>query len=151
DSDVLKEAITLMLVGSDPKIRTDGTRIRGEHQGFIIGSPGTAKSTIARWIANARPRVVYASGPNTSAVGLVGGMKPGEDGQWIIAAGDFELAGKKGIVVIDEFSQRKPDHFDALSEVMSDDQTITIAKAGHRKVSQTDGAVLAISNPNTKS
>lgn len=151
DSDILKEVIILLLVGSDPKIRTDGTRIRGEHQGLIIGSPGTAKSSIAKWIMNTRPRVIYNSGANTSAVGLVGGMKQGEDKRWVVAAGAFGLAGKKGIVVIDEFARRPQDHFDALAEVMSDEQTITIAKGGYRKITQTDSAVLAISNPNTKS
>ena len=45
---LFKEAILLLIVGSTQRVLTDGTKIRGDINVFLVGDPGTAKSEIGR-------------------------------------------------------------------------------------------------------
>lgn len=147
-SDILRELCLLQLVGSDPLIQPDGTRIRGEIQMLLIGDPGVAKSRIAEYYKHARKRVMYNSSGKSSSVGLVGGMKMDRDGRWQIASGVFGLAGD-GIVILDEFAGRPDSDYSDLLEPLGDTQSITIAKGTHYRQENVNTAVLAIANAAT--
>ncbi len=148
ENDIMKELALMQLVGSDPMIQPDGTRIRGEIQMLIIGDPGIAKSRIAEYYKQARNRVMYNSAGKSSSVGLVGGMKMDKDGRLQITSGVFGLAGN-GIVILDEFAGRPDSDYNDLLEPMSDAQSISIAKGGQYRKETVNTAVLAIANAST--
>jgi replicative DNA helicase Mcm len=151
ETDILKEAVLLLVVGSDSRIKRDGIRIRGDIFGLMLGDPGTAKSTIMDWVKQVRSRVIYTSGQKTSGVGLVGGLRiEDKTHKRIIVGGAFGLAGRDGIVELDELEKRSLEDMNTLAEPMSDQQTITIQKGGERKVQHISCGVLAAANPNTK-
>lgn len=148
ENDILRELCLLQLVGSDPWIQPDGTRIRGEIQQLVIGDPGIAKSRIAEFYKHARKRVMYNSSGKSSSVGLVGGATKNKDGTWHITSGVFGLAGD-GIVILDEFAGRPDKDYSDLLEPLGDTQSITIAKGGSFRQETVNTAVLAIANAAT--
>lgn len=148
ENDILKEICLMQLVGSDPLILPDGSRIRGEIQLLVLGDPGIAKSRIAEFYRHARKRVMYNSAGKSSTVGLVGGMKMDRDGRWQIASGVFGLAGD-GIVILDEFASRTEREYADLLEPMSDSQSISIAKGASYRQETVNTAVLCIANAAT--
>jgi replicative DNA helicase Mcm len=147
-NDIMKEMSLMQLVGSDPLVQPDGSRIRGEIQMLVLGDPGVAKSRIAEYYKHARKRVMYNSAGKSSSVGLVGGMKMDRDGRWQIASGVFGLAGD-GIVILDEFANRPDSEYMDLLEPLGDTQSITIAKGTHYRQETVNTAVLAIANAAT--
>jgi replicative DNA helicase Mcm len=66
----IKEAIALLLFGGVPKIREDGTRVRGDIHVLIIGDPGTAKSQLLQFTAKVAPRGIFTTGRGSTAAGL---------------------------------------------------------------------------------
>mgnify|MGYP001591989629 CR=1 FL=1 len=148
--DIIKEAVILLLLGSPARTRADGTPHRGEINGLMIGDPSIGKTTYGLWAKQVRSRGIYNSGANTSAVGLVGGIMqtPNDKKPSRIAAGAMGLAGD-GICIIDELEKRPKEHFEALAEPLSDNQTVTIRKAGHGRESKIRCSTLALANPNT--
>ena len=65
-----KEAILLLIVGSTQRVLTDGTKIRGDINVFLVGDPGTAKSEMLKFCARIAPRGLYTSGRGSTAAGL---------------------------------------------------------------------------------
>ncbi|MHA2297968.1 MAG: LAGLIDADG family homing endonuclease [Candidatus Hodarchaeales archaeon] len=75
--DMVKKAISLMLLGGTYKELEDKTKFRGEPNILLIGDPGVGKSKILKYIADLAPRGIYTSGKGTSAAGLcVSGDSP---------------------------------------------------------------------------
>ena len=148
--DIIKQAVILLLLGSTARTRTDGTPHRGEINGLMIGDPNSGKTTYGLWAKQVRSRGIYNSGANTSAVGLVGGIQqtPNDKRPSRIAAGAMGLAGD-GVIVIDELEKRPKEHFEALAEPLTDNQTVTIRKAGLGRETKIRCSTLALANPNT--
>ncbi|MFW9995118.1 MAG: hypothetical protein ACFFD4_23980, partial [Candidatus Odinarchaeota archaeon] len=61
-NDMVKKAISLMLLGGTLKELEDGTKFRGEANLLLIGDPGVGKSKILKYIADLAPRGIYTSG-----------------------------------------------------------------------------------------
>lgn len=66
----IKEAIALLLFGGVPKVREDGTRVRGDIHVLLIGDPGTAKSQLLQFTAKIAPRGIFTTGRGSTAAGL---------------------------------------------------------------------------------
>jgi replicative DNA helicase Mcm len=59
---LIKEAILLLIVGSNQRALVDGSKIRGDINIFLVGDPGTAKSEMLKFCARIAPRGLYTSG-----------------------------------------------------------------------------------------
>ena len=68
--DDVKEALVLQLFGGVKKIKSDGTKIRGDLHILLIGDPGSGKSATLQFITKAAPKARFVSGKGASAVGL---------------------------------------------------------------------------------
>ncbi len=148
EHDIIKLALLLLAVGADERKNRDGTRLRGEIQICLLGDKGTAKSLLAKWLKNMRPRSFYTSGSKTSSVSLVGGMKRDDpDRPMRVFTGIFGIA---DLVIIDELEKRKPEELDALAEPMQDSQSLHIGRGGENREQDITVAVLACANPADK-
>jgi len=147
DGDVIAEATLLTCVGTDERTNPiSGSRTRGEVQIFLCGDPSSAKTTYGKWANKVVPRSFYNSGDKTSAVSLIGGVKPshkeGKSGK--LEVGSYGLG---QLVIIDELEKMKPEDLQRLSEPLQDDQSITLAKQGYYKHQAISVATIALANP----
>jgi len=143
--DIIKEAILLLIVGSNQKHLQDGTKIRGDINIFLVGDPGTAKSEMLKFCARIAPRGLYTSGRGSTAAGLTAAVVRDKSGIWMLEAGAVVL-GDQGLVSIDEFDKMKPEDRSALHEVM-EQQTASIAKGGIVATLNARTSILAAANP----
>ncbi|GAH96672.1 unnamed protein product, partial [marine sediment metagenome] len=144
--EAIKEAIALQLFGSESVDLFDGTRIRGDIHVLLTGDPGTAKSQLLKWAANAAPRGLYTSGPKASGVGLTAATVRDElSGSWSLEAGAMVIA-DGGLAAIDELDKMDPKESNALLEAL-EQQTVSVAKAGIVATLNTRTALLAGANP----
>ena len=65
-----KEAILLLMAGGSATVLPDGTKLRGDLNVLFVGDPGTGKSEMLKFAAQAAPRGLYASGRGSTAAGL---------------------------------------------------------------------------------
>ena len=147
EGDVIAEATLLTCVGTEERTNPiSGSRTRGEIQIFLCGDPSSAKTTYGKWACKVVPRAFYNSGDKTSAVSLIGGVKPshkeGKTGK--LEVGSYGLG---QLVVIDELEKMKPEDLQRLSEPLQDDQSITLAKQGYYKHQAISIATIALANP----
>jgi replicative DNA helicase Mcm len=145
-NDPLVETSLLFLAGSDERKNRDGSRIRGEIQMLFLGDKGTAKSLILKWLAQCRDRSFYTSGSKTSAITLVGGMKPSTDPAKPARA-TVGIIGMADMVIIDELEKRKPEDLDVLAEPMQDSQSLHIGKSLQILHQDLSVAIAAGANP----
>ena len=143
--DIIKEAILLLIVGSTQRILTDGTKIRGDINIFLVGDPGTAKSEMLKFCARIAPRGLYTSGRGSTAAGLTAAVVRDKIGIMMLEAGAVVL-GDQGLVCIDEFDKMKPEDRSALHEVM-EQQSASIAKGGIVATLNARTSILAAANP----
>ena len=145
-NDVVKEAIVLQLFGGITKVYPDGTKRRGNIHILLIGDPSTAKSQLARSVANVAPRSVFVDGTMMTKVGLtVTTTRDDVTGRWTIEAGALVLA-DNGIAIIDELEKAKKDDLEGL-EVPLEQQVVEISKAGINATLNARTSVLACANP----
>jgi len=142
---IIKEAILLLIAGSTQKSLTDGTKIRGDINIFLVGDPGTAKSEMLKFCARIAPRGLYTSGRGSTAAGLTAAVVKDKSGIMMLEAGAVVL-GDQGLVCIDEFDKMKPEDRSALHEVM-EQQSASIAKGGIVATLNARTSILAAANP----
>ncbi len=143
--EIIKEAILLLIVGSTQRVLTDGTKIRGDINIFLVGDPGTAKSEMLKFCARIAPRGLYTSGRGSTAAGLTAAVVRDKIGIMMLEAGAVVL-GDQGLVCIDEFDKMKPEDRSALHEVM-EQQSASIAKGGIVATLNARTSILAAANP----
>jgi len=143
--ELFKEAILLLIVGSTQRVLTDGTRIRGDINVFLVGDPGTAKSEMLKFCARIAPRGLYTSGRGSTAAGLTAAVVRDTSGIFMLEAGAVVL-GDQGLVCIDEFDKMRPEDRSALHEVM-EQQSASIAKGGIVATLNARTSILAAANP----
>jgi len=142
---LFKEAILLLIVGSTQRVLTDGTKIRGDINVFLVGDPGTAKSEMLKFCARIAPRGLYTSGRGSTAAGLTAAVVKDASGIFMLEAGAVVL-GDQGLVCIDEFDKMRPEDRSALHEVM-EQQSASIAKGGIVATLNARTSILAAANP----
>ncbi len=142
---LFKEAILLLIVGSTQRVLTDGTKIRGDINVFLVGDPGTAKSEMLKFCARIAPRGLYTSGRGSTAAGLTAAVVHDASGIFMLEAGAVVL-GDQGLVCIDEFDKMRPEDRSALHEVM-EQQSASIAKGGIVATLNARTSILAAANP----
>lgn len=143
--EVIKESILLLMVGSNQRIRDDGSKIRGDINVFLVGDPGTAKSEMLKFCSRIAPRGLYTSGRGSTAAGLTAAVVRDKTGIMMLEAGAVVL-GDQGMVAIDEFDKMNPDDRSALHEVM-EQQSASIAKGGIVATLNARTSILAAANP----
>ncbi|MDH3834429.1 MAG: minichromosome maintenance protein MCM, partial [Nitrosopumilus sp.] len=142
---LIKEAILLLVVGSNQRLLGDGSKIRGDINVFLVGDPGTAKSEMLKFCARIAPRGLYTSGRGSTAAGLTAAVVRDKTGIMMLEAGAVVL-GDQGLVCIDEFDKMKPEDRSALHEVM-EQQSASIAKGGIVATLNARTSILAAANP----
>ena len=142
---LIKEAILLLIVGSNQRPLGDGSKIRGDINVFLVGDPGTAKSEMLKFCARIAPRGLYTSGRGSTAAGLTAAVVKDKTGIMMLEAGAVVL-GDQGLVCIDEFDKMKPEDRSALHEVM-EQQSASIAKGGIVATLNARTSILAAANP----
>ncbi len=143
--DLIKEAILLLIVGSNQRVLSDGAKIRGDINIFLVGDPGTAKSEMLKFCARIAPRGLYTSGRGSTAAGLTAAVVRDKLGIMMLEAGAVVL-GDQGLVCIDEFDKMRPEDRSALHEVM-EQQSASIAKGGIVATLNARTSILAAANP----
>lgn len=142
----IKEALALMLVGGERKIRVDGVITRGDIHILLVGDPGSGKSQLLKRINIVAPKARYVSGKGASGAGLSASVVKDEFLQgWSLEAGAMVLA-NKGVCLIDELDKMNKDDSSALHEAM-EQQQISISKANIQASLRCETTVLAAANP----
>jgi len=143
--EIFKEAILLLIVGSTQRALSDGSKIRGDINVFLVGDPGTAKSEMLKFCSRIAPRGLYTSGRGSTAAGLTAAVVRDTSGIFMLEAGAVVL-GDQGLVCIDEFDKMRPEDRSALHEVM-EQQSASIAKGGIVATLNARTSILAAANP----
>jgi len=143
--EIFKEAILLLIVGSTQRALSDGSKVRGDINVFLVGDPGTAKSEMLKFCSRIAPRGLYTSGRGSTAAGLTAAVVRDTSGIFMLEAGAVVL-GDQGLVCIDEFDKMRPEDRSALHEVM-EQQSDSIAKGGIVATLNARTSILAAANP----
>ncbi len=144
--ETIKEALVLQLFGGVKKVRSDGTRMRGDMHVFLVGDPGSGKSEMLKYIVTLAPKARYISGKGATSAGLTAAVVKDEFMRgWALEAGALVLA-NKGICAVDELDKMTPEDRSAMHEAL-EQQTITISKANIQATLRAETSVLAAANP----
>ena len=142
----VKKALAFQLFGGVKKVRSDGTKMRGDIHVLLVGDPGVAKSVMLGFIAGVAPKARYISGKSSTAAGLTASVVKDDILKgWSLEAGAMVLA-NKGIVCIDEFDKMDEEDRSTMHEAM-EQQTVTISKATVQATLRSQTSVLAAANP----
>ncbi len=142
----VKKALAFQLFGGVKKIRSDGTKMRGDIHVLLVGDPGVAKSVMLGFIADVAPKARYISGKSATGAGLTATVVKDDILKgWGLEAGAMVLA-NKGIVCIDEFDKMDDEDRSTMHEAM-EQQTVTISKATVQATLRSQTSVLAAANP----
>jgi DNA replicative helicase MCM subunit Mcm2 (Cdc46/Mcm family) len=131
----VKTGMMAAAVGATPKRIEAGSKLRGELNVLIMGSPGTGKTQFCKFMEKIRKSSVYVSGRQSSAIGLTAGVEWSETGiaggskRRQVYRGVYALA-QNGIAIVDEIHKREKKDLEHLASVMDDNQEIIVAKQG---------------------
>lgn len=145
--DDIKDAMILMLFSSQAKRRPDGTKHRGSTHILLLGDPGSAKSSIARFVTKTlAPRGVVITGGGATKAGLVAAVETSQSGERLYRAGAAVLAGRGGVLNIEEMDKLGMEEQAALHDIMEEQQANRSTAAG-TVTFQTECSVVATANP----
>lgn len=145
--DDVKEAIALQMFGGWRHDNPDGTMDRGDSHIFLVGDPGSGKSTILRAVEDLAPRAVFTEGKGLTKAGATAAATRDDfgDTEWGLEAGVMVLA-NKGIACIDELDKVDDSAKESLHGAL-ESQRVNINKAGINATLPAQTALLAAGNP----
>ena len=145
--DHVKDAIVLQLFGGVRKVaKGGGSAIRGDVHVLLVGDPGTAKSSMLKYVSSVAPKARYVTGMGSSAAGLTATIiKDEATRSYILEAGALPLT-NKGLLAIDELDKMNKDDRVAMHEAL-EQQSISISKANIHATLSAQTSVLAAANP----
>ena len=115
---LIKEALLLTVIAGNTIEMSDGSKMRGDINTFLVGDPGVAKSELGKAVEITAPRAVYTSGRGSTGVGLTAStILDKASGVYMIKPGATVL-GDGGITIIDEFDKMRIEDRSSLHEVM---------------------------------
>ena len=128
----IKEAVLLQLVGTNPRMRADGTRVKGDVNILNLGNSGIAKSDYGVFIQMVVPTSMKAgTKSSTSAAGLTTFVDKNEKtGKSMIALGVLALVDRKGVAIIEEINRRDKKDLHEFATATDDNQQIYVNKGG---------------------
>jgi len=142
----VKESMLLMLVGSDPRIKSDGTSARGN---IIVGSwggSGLAKTKFGEWLDSEIPRTKIIHSGGATEAGLLLGLEDNPHGNGkILCPGAFVYCSDGGIVIMDEYIHTNKDIRNGLLTTL-ESGFASIAKSGHNAKVRADASLYATGN-----
>jgi len=142
----IKEAIVLQLFGGVQKVRSDGSKTRGDIHIFLVGDPGSGKSEMLRSVSVLAPKARYIAGKGATGAGLTATVVKDEFiSGWTLEAGALVLA-NKGLVCIDEMDKMSQEDRSAMHEAL-EQQIISISKATIQATLRAQTSVLGAANP----
>jgi replicative DNA helicase Mcm len=143
----IKDAMALLLFSGQAKRRPDGTKNRGSIHVLLLGDPGGAKSSIARYVSKTlAPRGVVVTGGGATKAGLVAAVETTSSGERLYRAGAAVLAGRGGVLNIEEMDKLGPEEQASLHDIMEEQQANRSTAAG-TVTFQTECSVIATANP----
>ena len=145
--DNIKDAIVLQMFGGVRKVSENNTSvIRGDIHLLLVGDPGTAKSSLLKYVGNVAPKARYVVGMGSSAAGLTATIiKDEATRSYILEAGALPLT-NKGLLCVDEIDKMNKDDRVAMHEAL-EQQTISISKANIHATLTAQTSVIAAANP----
>ncbi len=135
----IKKALILQLFGGIKKIRSDGTKTRGDFHVLLVGDPGVAKSQLLKFIGSTAPKGRYVAGKSASAAGITATVVKDEYLRgWSLEAGAMVLA-NRGVICIDELDKMGQEDRSSMHEAMEQqcmmpDFKLTLANGTCKKI-----------------
>ena len=120
-------------------------KIRGRINTFMVGDPGTAKSTLAREAIDIKPNSRYVSGPHSSAKTITAIMEKENDGLVQLRLGAIPLS-RGGICGVNEITEFQLDDQARLLDVL-EEGIIPLNKHGTHMIIQSPTTIIATANP----
>lgn len=134
--DPIKEAVLLQLVGTNPRIRPDGTRLKGDINVLNVGNSGVAKSDFGVYIQMVIPHSIKAGTKgSTSVAGLTSFVdRNPKTGKSMISLGVLALVDRKGIAIVEEINRRNKQDLYEFANATDDNQQIYVNKGGFHSI-----------------
>jgi DNA replication licensing factor MCM4 len=119
-------------------------KIRGRINTFMVGDPGTAKSTVGREAVDLKPNSRYVSGPHSSAKTITAIMDKDNDGL-VLRLGAIPLS-RGGICVVNEATAFSIEEQARLLE-FAEEGIIPLNKHGTHMIIPSPTTIIATANP----
>jgi DNA replicative helicase MCM subunit Mcm2 (Cdc46/Mcm family) len=119
-------------------------KIRGRINTFMVGDPGTAKSTLGREAVDLKPNSRYVSGPHSSAKTITAIMDKDNDGL-VLRLGAIPLS-RGGICVVNEATAFSIEEQARLLDV-AEEGIIPLNKHGTHMIIPSPTTIIATANP----
>lgn len=119
-------------------------KIRGRINTFMVGDPGTAKSTLAREAVDLKPNSRYVSGPHSSAKTITAIMDKDNDGL-VLRLGAIPLS-RGGICAVNEATAFTIEEQARLLDV-AEEGIIPLNKHGTHMIIPSPTTIIATANP----
>lgn len=138
----VKKALALAIIGAE-----GAWNKRTSIHVLLVGDPGTGKTEMVLDLRKIAPKVVLAEGSSSTGVGLTATVQKDEiTGEFLVYGGAL-VVGSGGIVIIDEFTNLKPENIDHLRMAM-EQEIIAINKANiSNMVFKANATIVATGNP----
>lgn len=143
----VKTGLALQMVGGSVHYLSGNKRSRGDIHSLLVGDPGTAKSTLAEFMADLFPRSSFVEGKNASDVGVTASVVQDTlgEGKFSLEAGAMVLS-NGSICVIDEIHTMNANYIPVLYGPM-ERQKVAVAKAGINTELNSMTTMVLLANP----